>query len=290
MDESLQAADTVRGIVVDGLERSYVVHVPPQYDRATPMSVVLAFHGGASNGDQMARFCGLSEKADAAGFICVYPNGTGRLRHVLTWNGGNCCGYAREHQIDDVRFTGELLDDLEKIAAIDRRRIYATGMSNGAVFCYRLAAELSDRIAAIAPVAGTMGMETCHPARPMPVVHFHGTEDEFCPFDGGRGPKSVSRTDFYSVEHTIRAWVEANGCPAMPVVDRLHSARSDVDDIVIRKTYGPGRNDVEVILYVIQRGGHTWPGRHPRLFFLGRSTRTISANDEIWSFFQRYSL
>jgi polyhydroxybutyrate depolymerase len=291
MNESPPPEDEVRMLQVDGLARSYRIHLPPQYDRAIPMPLVLAFHGGASNGDQMARFCGLSEKADEAGFICVYPNGTGHLPHVLTWNGGNCCGYAKEHQIDDVRFVRALLEDLESVVAIDSRRVFATGMSNGAIFSYRLASELSDRIAAIAPVAGTMGTQTCRPGRPVPVVHFHGTEDDFCPFQGGRGARSVSRTDFYSVEHTIRTWVEANGCPTEPVVERIEAARNEIDlDVVVRKTYGPGRDGAEVVLYVVERGGHTWPGRHPRLFFLGRSTRAIAANDEIWNFFQRHPM
>src|SRR5437016_6447484 len=115
----------------------------------------------------MVRFCGLNEKADRAGFLAVYPSGTGRLERALTWNGGNCCGYAMLNKVDDVAFTRGLLDDLAKAVLIDRKRVYATGMSNGAMMVYRLASELSDRIAAIAPVSGPMGTRTCHPKRPV---------------------------------------------------------------------------------------------------------------------------
>ena len=113
------------------------------------------------------------------------------------------------------------LDDLATVAKIDRKRIFATGMSNGAIISYRLASELSDRIAAVAPVAGPMGTETCSPKRPVPLIHFHGTDDQFAAFRGGSGSKSLSRTSFFSVEHSIQAWMKANGCPAEPKVEQL---------------------------------------------------------------------
>jgi polyhydroxybutyrate depolymerase len=292
-DLSVKPGDSIRRLTIGGLERSYLVHVPPQYDGSKPTPVVLAFHGGLSNSEQMARFCGLSDKADEAGFICVYPNGTGRLSAALTWNGGNCCGFAKQNEIDDDAFVRAVLSDLNEVATIDRKRVFATGMSNGAIFTYRLAAEMAVQIAAIAPVAGAMGTETCNPTRPVSVIHFHGTDDDFCPFEGGRGRKSVSGTNHYPVEHTIEAWIAADGCPAEPAVDRLgaEAGRSEGEEhCVIRKTYGPGRDGAEVILYVIDGGGHTWPGRHPRLFFLGKSTRIISANDLMWDFFQRHPM
>ena len=227
-NEPLIPGDFQRLLRVAGLDRSYLIHVPPQHDVAKPMPVVLAFHGGASNAAQMARFCGLSDKADEAGFICVYPNGTGRLSTALTWNGGNCCGYAKQNQTDDVAFVRALMIDLSQAAAIDRKRVFATGMSNGAIFSYRLASEMADQIAAIAPVAGPMGTETCSPTRPVSVIHFHGTDDEFCPLQGGRGRKSVSGTDFYSVEHTMQAWIKADGCRPEPSVQAIE-ARSQAE-------------------------------------------------------------
>src|ERR1700679_3563436 len=178
----------IRTITAAGLSRTYVVHVPDGHDQKTPMPVVLALHGATMNGPMMAWFSGLNRKADEAGFIAVYPNGTGNCSS-FTWNDGNCCGLAVQNQVDDVAFINALLDDLMGSYHVDTRRIYATGISNGAVMAYRLASELSDPIAAIAPVSGSMGTEIRQLKRPVSVLHFHGTLDEYIPFLGGRGKK-----------------------------------------------------------------------------------------------------
>ena len=206
-----------RSLAVGGRKRTYHVHVPPQYRMEKPAPVVLALHGATMTGPLMAWFSGLNQKADQAGFLAVYPNGTGP-RLSYTWNGGNCCGSAVRDDVDDVAFIRAVLDDLATAYHIDPQRVFAAGMSNGAVLAYRLASELSDRIAAVAPVAGPMGTATCGPKRPVPVLHFHGTDDEFVPFSGGVGRRSVFKTDFYSVVRTIRAWVKADGCKEEPLV------------------------------------------------------------------------
>jgi polyhydroxybutyrate depolymerase len=288
-DDPLTPGDHTRSLEVDRRTRTYLVHVPKSYDGKKGYPVVVAFHGGGSNAEQMVHFCGLNDKAEKAGFLAVYPNGTGRLEKALTWNGGNCCGYAVQNKVDDVAFVRALLDDLAKGAKVDPRRIYATGISNGAIMTYRLASELSDRIAAVAPVAGPMGTETCKPKRPVPVIHFHGTADEFAPFKGGKGAKSISGTDFYSVDHSIRAWVKANGCPERPATVQLPDHAKD-GTTVTRKTYGPGKDGAEVVLVVIEGGAHTWPGRQPRVKFLGKSTKNVSANDLMWEFFQKHPM
>ena len=285
----LTPGDHDRTVEVTQLKRKYHVHVPPSYDGKKAMPVVLAFHGGGSNAGQMVVFSGLNEKANEAGFIVVYPSGSGRLDRVLTWNGGNCCGYAMNNKIDDVAFVRALLDDLATVVKIDPKRVYATGISNGGIISYFLASELSDRIAAIAPVGGPMGTKTCDPARPVSVIHFHGTDDNFAPYKGGRGAKSLTQTQFYSVDHSIKAWVKANGCPDTPRVEKLPDK---VDDgmTVTRTTYGPGKDGAEVVLITINGGGHTWPGREPVARFLGPSTKDISANDLMWEFFQRHPM
>ena len=285
---ALPPGDHSRTVQVDGGERRYLVHVPPQYDPSVAMPVVLAFHGGGANAENMVTFSGLNEKADQAGFIVLYPEGSGRLPRMLTFNAGNCCGQAAARSIDDVAFTRLVLDDLERIATVDRRRVFATGMSNGAMMCYRLAAELSDRIAAIAPVAGPMGTKDCRPGRAVSVMHFHGAADEFAPFTGGRG-RGPSGTDFYSVQHSIDAWVAANGCQPTPQTTALPD-RADDGTAVKEIRYDSGRDGAEVVLVVIEGGGHTWPGREPRMRALGASTREISANDMMWEFFQHHPL
>ena len=113
-----------------------------------------------------------------------------------------------------------------------------------------------------------MGTRDCSPRRPVAVIHFHGTQDQFAPFEGGTGSRSVSRTQFYSVVHSIQAWVGANGCPPEPTVERLPD-RADDSMTVIRKTYGPGKEGSEVVLLEIEGGGHTWPGREPTVRWLG---------------------
>ena len=285
--ESLGSGDHKRTLDVGGRERHYLVHVPKDYDGRKPWPVVLAFHGGGSHAEQMIEFSGLNDKADEAKFVVVYPAGTGRLPRMLTFNAGNCCGYAQAQQVDDVGFVNKLLDDLGTVLKVDEDRVFATGMSNGGLISYRLAAELSHRIAAIAPVGGPMGTDTCRPSRPVPVVHFHGIQDEFAPFAGGTGTKSLSRTHFFSVEHSIQNWVKANGCPVEPKVEKLTSKVDDGTSIT-RKTYGPGKQKAEVVLYEIEGAGHTWPGREPRLNFLGKTRQNLSANDVMWEFFQRH--
>lgn len=286
-DARLAPGDHTRSLVVAGRDRNYLLHVPRSYDAKRPVPVLLAFHGGGSNAAQMVHFSGLNDKADREGFLAVYPNGSGRTEQMLTWNAGNCCGYALHERIDDVEFVRHVLDDLAKIAKVDSDRVYATGMSNGGMMAYRLASELSDRIAAVAPVAGPVGAEECHPKRPVSALHFHGTDDKFAPFSGGRGERSLSQTHFHSVEHSIGLWIKANGCREKPDI-KEEPVRVQDGTKVIRKTYGGGKNGAEVVLIEIEGAGHTWPGRKPGLMFLGKSTQNISANDEMWGFFLKH--
>src|SRR5271166_2673809 len=151
-----------RSITVGSTTRSYIVHVPKGHDQKTPIPVVLALHGATMNGPMMAWFSGLNKKSDEAGFIAVYPNGTG-THSSFFWNGGNCCGSAMLNKVDDVAFIDALLDDLMRAYPVDAQQVYATGMSNGAIMAYRLDSELSDRIDAIAPVAGSLGTEISEP-------------------------------------------------------------------------------------------------------------------------------
>lgn len=285
---ALGPGDHTRTIEVDKRSRTYLVHVPPKYDSKKPSPVVLAFHGGGSNAEQMVKFCGLNETADKHGFVVVYPSGTGRLEKLLTFNGGNCCGYAMTNKVDDVGFTKVLLDDLAKVVNVDPKRVYATGMSNGAIMSYLLASELSDRIAAIAPVGGPMGTETCNPKRPVSVIHFHGKDDEFAPFKGGKG-KGVSGTDFYSVEHSIKACIKANGCKDEPKTVEIPDKANDGTKATIT-TYGGGKEGAEVVLVAIDGMGHTWPGQQPAVKFLGKSTRNVSANEMMWAFFDKHPM
>lgn len=145
-NEQLEPGDTTRSLVYAGIERSYVLHIPTGYNGRHPTPLVLAFHGIELNAEEMIRISGLSEQANTSGFIVAYPNGTGGSK---SWNGGHCCGEAAKNRVDDLGFVRALIDELASLANIDPGRVYATGFSNGAIMVYRLACELSDRIAAI---------------------------------------------------------------------------------------------------------------------------------------------
>ncbi len=284
----LAPGDHTRTLDSDGRSRQYNIHVPPTYSGQKKTPVVLVFHGGAMNAKAIQLHTQMDKKSDEAGFIAVYPNGTGLLKKILTWNGGNCCGYAMRNKVDDVAFVDRLLDDLSKVVKVDSRRVFATGISNGAIISYLLASKLSERIAAIAPIAGPMGTRACSPERPVPVIHFHGTKDTSAPYEGGRG-KGLTRTNFYSVKHSIDNWVKANGCAAVPTTEEFEDMHDDGTKI-IRKTWGNGKQGSEVVLIRIEGGGHTWPGIQMRTKLLGTSTREISANDMMWEFFKKHPI
>ncbi|NBV45380.1 MAG: polyhydroxybutyrate depolymerase [Planctomycetia bacterium] len=282
----LAPGDHTRSLAVDGRERTYLVHVPPRRDPARPVPVVLALHGAAMNGPMMAWFSGLDGKADAAGFVVAYPSGTG-TGPFLAWNAGGFTGRMAEGRPDDVAFIRAVLDDLAEVLDVDTRRIFACGMSNGGMMCYRLAAELSDRIAAIAPVAGTVAIAESRPMRAVPVIHFHGTKDAIVPFDRskGRQPPFMRLQD---VAESVRTWVELNGCERLAATETLSPAGSDLT--VTRATHGRGRDGSEVVLVTIEGGGHTWPGQKPPVGFIGKSVDTVSANDLMWEFFEKHPL
>lgn len=270
-----------------GIRRA-VACLPAAAAPAAGWPVVLAFHGGRTHPEMMRRFSGLDSLAAAARAVVVYPAGSGSREGLLTWNGGNCCGEAHADGIDDVAFVRALLDDLRKRLPVDGRRVHATGMSNGAMMAYRVAAELADRIASIAPVAGPLALPAVAPTRPVPVLHFHGTHDEFTPLEGGIGRRSVTRVGHRAIIDGLLDWVRANGCGAEPACEPVPC--SDEGLAVERLTWGPGRGGSEVVLCRIDGGGHTWPGRKPDSFFLGRSALSLDANELIWEFFVRHPL
>ena len=160
-------------------------------------------------------------------------------------------------------------------------------MSNGGMMCYRLAAEMSDRIAAIAPVAGTVAVDESKPMRPVPVMHFHGKADNIVPFDG-LGTNAPKFLPFKSVEESISIWCEIDGCPDAPTITEFPDTEDD--GTTVQQKVWPGKDGAEVVLIVIEGGGHTWPGQKPPVEFLGESTLDISANDLMWEFFQKHPM
>lgn len=284
---TLPVGDSARFLMQGDRKRSYLLHVPPSYDAKQRTPVVLALHGAGMNSGMMAHFCQLNKKSDAVGFLVVYPNGTG-VGPLQTWNAGGWPKDMAASKPDDVCFIRSALDDLASVANVDKKRVYATGLSNGGMMAYRLAAELSDRIAAIAPVAGTMTLKEITPLRAVPVLHLHGTDDKMVPYHrpADRSPRFIW---LQSVEDSASAWAKFNGCVGPVKVEDL-PRRIDDGTKVIRKHFGVGRDQAEVIVYAIAGGGHTWPGVEPPVGFLGKSTQNISANDVIWEFFEKHPM
>lgn len=268
--------------------RRAVACVPEAAAPAGGWRLVVAFHGGRSQPEGMRRFSGLDDFAAAGEAVVVYPAGSGSRESMLTWNGGNCCGEAMEEGVDDVAFTRRLLVRMAEILPIDPRRIHATGMSNGAMMAYRLAVEAPDVVASIAPVAGPLALR--HPGagrRAVPVIHFHGTLDQFTPYEGGVGRRSVTRTHHRGVVDGLLEFVRAAGLDPEPA--RREEPSGD-DGLAIERLSWGDPADPPFVLYAIHGAGHTWPGRRPDSFYLGSSALGFPANPRILDFFHRHPL
>ncbi|HMP77415.1 MAG TPA: PHB depolymerase family esterase [Kiritimatiellia bacterium] len=282
------AGDAEFTLPFGGRERWYSVHRPPSADPREPLPLLLNFHGGFGNPDQQRHDTGMDALADAHGFMVVYPAGCGRLpRRWLTFNGGICCGYARMENIDDVGFTDAVLADVATRYAFDRTRIYATGFSNGAFMCYRLAFERPGLLAAIAPVSGVLGVDPVpgvdYP--PLPVIHFHGLQDQNVAFAGGIGAKARDPLPRRSVEETLSIMRKRNRCPDTASSERrIGAARC--------RTYAPAEGGAPVELWTLDDGGHTWPGGNSSLplDIVGPINMDIRASDLIWNFIKPHRL
>lgn len=267
-----------------GLVREYRVHVPNSYtgDAAQPVPLVMAFHGGGGNMDIQAndRYYGLITRSEQSGTVLVFPNGYSRLRSgkLATWNAGICCGKARDDNVDDVGFVRAVLADVQSRLIIDQTRIFATGMSNGGMFSYRLACEMADTFRAIASVAGTDGTgPSCRPSQPIAVLHIHALDDDRVLFNGGSGSASSSHADFVSVPATIAKWTGLNHCSAQSqTVLEVPGALCEV--------HAACKDGAQVKLCVTDTGGHAWPGgTQPHRGKAGSTA--LSANQVIWEFF-----
>lgn len=265
---------------VDGTDRSYLIFAPSTHPADHGLPLVLVFHGAGARPRGMARHTGFTALAEREGFVVVYPEGINRR-----WNDGR--GYGVLH--DDVGFVRALLDTLQHRLAIDPRRIYATGISNGAMFTYRLACDLPGVLAAIAPVAGAMPdtlVAACAQGTPVSLAAFQGTADPLIPYDGGGGVRR--RGQVLSAPASAELWAQTDGCTGPPTVT-MEPDRAPSDGMrVKRTTYAGCKDGREVELYTIEGGGHTWPGGPASGPSVGRVTRDIEATPTIWSFFSRH--
>lgn len=273
----------------EGYHRTYQIHVPSVYDPAKAAPLIIVLHGsrlGPALMNYLTRFNALS---DREGFIVVYPKG---LHH--RWNSAlNAKGFpGYDEPVDDVGFVGRVLDEVEQAYRIDSRRVYVTGASNGGMLAHMVACKLSDRIAAAAPVIGTLteiAAKEYRPSRPIPILMIAGTKDPRVKWEGGALLKNHEGRAL-SVKATVDFWVRHDVCDPTPERISLPHRGTRHWTRVWRDVYRGKTPDSEVVLYTVEGGGHTWPGG--ALFQmqcrLGHVNRDFSATEVIWEFFKRH--
>lgn len=260
----------------DGTKRCYLVHVPESYNENNEVSLIIALHGGLGSAKNIEEQSGLASFSEEKGFIACFPNALNK-----TWNAGGCCGKAVKKNIDDVGFISKLIDELLMRYTINPNKVYVTGMSNGGFMAYRLACELSHKIAAIAPVAGSMNVSSCVPVEPVSVLHFHSYEDSNVPYGGGIGD-GVS--DHYNppIDSVLQAWAIKNGCNDNA---NLIYDGDDYDHFV----WGSCTDSTSVELFITHDGGHSWPMGEKPLKRSDQPSQFIDANALMWDFFQQHA-
>ena len=263
-----------------GENRKYLLYVPETYNPATATPLVISIHGFAEWPAHQMQISRWNKLADEYGFIVVYPSGTGFPKR---WRAHGPVAEADDPMLD-VTFISELIDTLEQQYNIDKTRIYANGLSNGGGMSFLLACKLSDRIAAIGGVSGAylLPWEECQPARPVPLVAFHGTSDPIVPYEGG--PSASFDIPFPALPEWIERYAERNGCASDPEQIAWHGAVSGIQ-------YSRCDQNAEVLFFTIQGGGHSWPGGEPLPeFIVGQTTQDIDATAVMWQFFQQHPL
>lgn len=263
-----------RSVTSSGGARDYLVVVPEAYDAEVPTPLVFTFHGAGSNKEEQLAYSGFAPMADDDDVLLVAADALGEPRRRWSPYGVATAGV---EGVNDLEFFEDLLADVEADYCVDVTRVYATGMSSGGYMTAAIACAYSDRVAAVAPVTATMWADgACGEAAPMPYVYFHGTDDPTVPFlgpvpgpDGEPGPGAA--------ETSAAQWAAHNGCDDEPVDEAIGT------DVIHRQWQGC---DAPTDLYIVEDGGHTWPGAIP-IEALGRTTDTIAASEIIWALFQQ---
>ena len=275
-----------RTLTVGERVRTYHLHVPVKH--ASPAALVFVFHGGGGQGSGIERTSGFDAISDREGFVAVYPDGVDR-----GWNDGRTDAPrqgALRKQVDDLAFVRAMLTDIATVAPIDSKRIYATGMSNGAIFSQYLAAKMADKFAAIAPVAGGIAdpfNKEFAPTNPVSVLAINGTRDPLVPFAGGNVAR-VGRGKVISVDDAMHLWVVRDGTAPEPQVGMLPDTDPTDGCRVTWKKWTGGKNGTEVWLYSEEGAGHTWPGMTQNLprVIVGSVCKDFEGSEAIWAFFK----
>lgn len=276
-----------------GRQRTYHLVLPKGHDKKKPAPLVLALHGGGGNGKNFDRVTNhqFAREADKRGWVVVFPDGIAK-----GWNDGRSIDSRRARQrkgVDDVAFLSALIDRLHKTHGIDKTRVYATGISNGGFMSYRLAFELSGKIAAIAPVTANLQQvhATKKPKHPVGLLVINGTADPLVPYNGGHvRVLGTNRGAILSTKDTIQRWVAFTGCKGEPTLETLPDKDPRDGTTTICRTWSTCAGGAQVKLYRVQNGGHTWPGGRQYLgrFVVGRTSRDFDAVPAIFDFFAKH--
>ncbi|HEU5358740.1 MAG TPA: PHB depolymerase family esterase [Gemmatimonadales bacterium] len=262
-------------LISSGVERRYLLFVPPTYDPSRPTPLVISLHGAAAWPAQQMHLTHWNDVAAEHGFIVVYPAARGRIWRVQ---------HPGSDPTADVRFIGDLIDTLERTYHIDSHRIYANGFSLGGAMAFALGCRLSGRLAAVgtASAAEALPWSWCTDDRPMPFINFHGTAD-LVPYAGGPSPDPFNPVTFPAVRQWTAQWAGRNRCRGQ--------GDSTLAPDVVATAYRDCADDASVVLYTVRGGGHAWPGGKalPRWPF-GRTTTSIDATRIMWAFFQAHPL
>jgi len=273
------AQETINASIThDGIQRDYILYIPEVYDGSTTVPLVLNFHGYGSNAAQQMFYGDFRDIADTEGFLLVHPEGTTFIGDQF-WNVGFP---GLSSNIDDVGFTEALIDELATLYAIDLDRVYATGMSNGGFMSFLLACQLSEKIAAVASVTGSMTQDTfddCNAQHPTPVLQIHGTDDGVVLYNGNN--LSIPIAD------VISYWVDYNNCETTPTTTMLPDVDVSDGSTVEHSVYEDGDNGITTEHMKVIGGGHTWPGS---VINTAATNQDIDASMEIWLFFSRFDI
>ncbi len=279
-------------LVTGGFQRSYLVHIPSGYDGSTELPLVVVIHGAFDTAKGIEKFSGFSQLADQENFIVLYPEGIGIFGFLQHWNAGHCCGKAADDQIDDVGYLAKAIEDVCLRLSVDQTRVYMVGFSNGGMMTYRFAAEHTYVLAAVAPIAASIGGRASAdapewiiptPKNPLPILIIHGMDDDDIPFDGGISKHRKGERTYFSVEDSVEFWIEANGCKGEPTFSSLYEGA-----IQIQK-WDNCKNSSPTVLCKIDGWGHVWPGP----YFTAKLPATdplldFDAAEMIWQFFKNF--
>jgi polyhydroxybutyrate depolymerase len=278
------SSDIKGSLTHQNIQRTYLLHLPRNYQKGGTYPLVLAFHGGNGSADGMKKLTNFNQVADQEGFIVVYPVG-----YQKTWADSRSETPAAKKNIDDVGFVSKLIGKLVNEYRVDPKRVYATGISNGGNFSQRLGCELANQITAIGVVAAGMPSnlsKTCQPSRPVPMTLMFGSDDPFYPFEGG----STRLGSVVSVEAAVAKRVQLNNCSTQPQVTQLPN-RAPLDGTRIQRSAYRNCTDGAVVdYYLVEGGGHTWPGGlqylPPRM--IGKTSQDMNASNVLWAFFKQF--